>query len=93
MLCLQLLAHFGTSPTEGLTSDQVARARAQYGVNELPTEPPPSIFKLILQQFDDLLVKILLAAAVVDLVRASTSRPTPARESSMTMHWLHNKFN
>lgn len=64
---LQLLAHFDTSPTKGLTPDQVVHARAQYGTNEMPTEPPPSVFTLILEQFDDLLVKILLAAAVIDL--------------------------
>jgi P-type Ca2+ transporter type 2A len=62
-----VLGQFGTNPFEGLSADQVARARAQYGTNELPTEPPPSIFKLILEQFDDLLVKILLAAALIDL--------------------------
>jgi P-type Ca2+ transporter type 2A len=67
VLYVQLLGQFGTNPSEGLTEDQVARARAQYGANELPTEPPPSIFQLILEQFDDLLVKILLAAAVIDL--------------------------
>lgn len=72
---MQLLAHFGTS-ADGLTPDQVARARAQYGTNELPTEPPPSIFKLILEQFDDLLVKILLAAAVIDLVLAMINGET-----------------
>lgn len=56
--------------------DQVARARVQYGRNELPTEPAPSIFKLLLEQFDDLLVKILLAAAVIDLTLAMVNGET-----------------
>jgi hypothetical protein len=73
---VQLLAHFGTSLSRGLTQEQVKQAQAQHGYNELPPEPEPSLFKLILDQFDDLLVKILMLAAVVDLVLAIVNGET-----------------
>ena len=46
----------------------MALARHQYGTNELPADPGTPFWKLVLKQFDDLLVKILIAAAVVSLV-------------------------
>ena len=41
------------------------RRRKIWGTNELPCRPKKPFWKLILKQFDDLLVKILLAAAVI----------------------------
>ena len=41
-----------------------------YGPNELPVEAGKTIFKLILEQFDDLLIKILLPAAIISFVLA-----------------------
>lgn len=41
-----------------------------HGRNELPPDEPKPLWKLIAEQFDDLLVKILLAAAVVDFLIA-----------------------
>jgi magnesium-transporting ATPase (P-type) len=38
--------------------------------SELPAEEGKPLWKLILEQFDDLLVKILLAAACISFVRA-----------------------
>ena len=32
----------GVDPEHGLASEEVQRRLAQYGPNELPTEPPPS---------------------------------------------------
>ena len=50
-------AHFGTSLAAGLTSAQVAAARARYGYNELDKEASKPLWKLVLEQFDDPLVK------------------------------------
>ena len=35
-------ARMGVDPEQGLAADEVQRRLAQYGPNELPTEPPPS---------------------------------------------------
>ncbi|MCP6756522.1 cation-transporting P-type ATPase, partial [Klebsiella pneumoniae] len=42
----------------------------KYGPNELPAEEGKSLLQLILEQFDDLLVKILLLAAIISFVLA-----------------------
>ena len=49
--------HHGVDVTTGLTASQVAEKRAQHGFNELEKEPGKSLFALVLEQFDDMLVK------------------------------------
>ncbi|KAJ9505729.1 hypothetical protein QJQ45_012821 [Haematococcus lacustris] len=58
-------AELQVSVASGLTSAQVAERRQIYGLNELSKEPPTPLWKLILEQFDDTLVKILLGSAAV----------------------------
>ena len=48
-----LTAHHVT-PAKGLTTAQVERLRAEYGANELDKEDGTPLWKLVLQQFDDL---------------------------------------
>merc|ERR1712061_587069 len=62
--------HFGVNTERGLSQDQVKRAREKHGPNELPAEEGKSIWQLVLEQFDDLLVKILLLAAIISFVLA-----------------------
>ena len=59
--------HFKVEATKGLTEAQVSAARETYGYNELPAEENKSILALIIEQFEDTLVQILLLAAVVSL--------------------------
>lgn len=54
----------------GLLADGVQKKRQIYGWNELDKHEGPSILKLILDQFNDTLVRILLAAAVISFVLA-----------------------
>ncbi|KAK6142219.1 hypothetical protein DH2020_000016 [Rehmannia glutinosa] len=54
----------------GLSGDDVEKRRQIYGLNELEKHEGPSIFRLILDQFNDTLVRILLVAAVVSFVLA-----------------------
>lgn len=55
----------------GLTDQQVASQRAIWGTNELDKEDPKSMWALFVEQFDDPLVKILLAAAAVSFAIAT----------------------
>jgi Ca2+-transporting ATPase len=48
----------------------VTALRAEHGTNELAKEEKTPLWKLILEQFDDLLVKILLGAAMLSFVLA-----------------------
>ncbi|XP_065635660.1 calcium-transporting ATPase 1, endoplasmic reticulum-type [Quercus suber] len=54
----------------GLSKEEVEKRRQIYGYNELEHHEGTSIFKLILDQLNDTLVRILLAAAVVSFVLA-----------------------
>ena len=66
----EVIKYFNTDPERGLSSDQVKRHQEKYGPNELPAEEGKSIWQLVLEQFDDLLVKILLLAAIISFVLA-----------------------
>lgn len=66
----EVVNYFGTDPERGLTLDQVKRHQEKYGPNELPVEEGKSLWQLVLEQFDDLLVKILLLAAIISFVLA-----------------------
>jgi Ca2+ transporting ATPase len=66
----QVLEKFNVQPKQGLSSKQIERARLKYGLNELTEDPPTPLWKLILQQFEDQLVIILLLAAIVSFVLA-----------------------
>lgn len=66
----EVLEAFSVDPAKGLTDSQVAEHARIYGKNVLPQEPCTPFWKLVLKQFDDLLVKILIAAAVISFVLA-----------------------
>lgn len=66
----EVVDYFGTDPERGLTESQVKKLQDKYGPNELPAEEGKPLWQLILEQFDDLLVKILLLAAVISFVLA-----------------------
>ncbi|KAB1223977.1 Calcium-transporting ATPase 1, endoplasmic reticulum-type [Morella rubra] len=62
--------HYKVNKKSGLGSDEVERRQKIYGYNELDHHEGPSIWSLVLDQFNDTLVRILLAAAVVSFVLA-----------------------
>lgn len=66
----EVLDFFGVDLGKGLNDSQVALHSKIYGKNVLPEETRTPFWKLVLKQFDDLLVKILIAAAAVSLVLA-----------------------
>ncbi|OEL12831.1 Calcium-transporting ATPase 4, endoplasmic reticulum-type [Dichanthelium oligosanthes] len=66
----ECLAELGVSADRGLSSEEAAARLQRYGPNELERHAAPSVWKLVLEQFDDTLVRILLLAAVVSFVLA-----------------------
>ncbi|XXG94561.1 GTP-binding nuclear protein gsp1/Ran [Hypoxylon texense] len=66
----EVLANFQVDGSSGLTDGQVAELRAKYGKNSIPEEPPTPLWELILEQFKDQLVLILLGSAAVSFVLA-----------------------
>ncbi|XP_050366584.1 calcium-transporting ATPase 3, endoplasmic reticulum-type [Argentina anserina] len=66
----EVLDFFGVDPKRGLTDAQVSEHARLYGQNVLPEEKRASFWKLVLKQFDDLLVKILIVAAIISFFLA-----------------------
>ncbi|KAF2769879.1 calcium transporter ATPase [Teratosphaeria nubilosa] len=66
----EVLEHFNVSEQKGLEEVSVNAARQKYGRNAIPEEPPTPLWELILEQFKDQLVIILLGSAVISFVLA-----------------------
>ena len=60
-----LLTSLQTNPTTGLSDEEANIRREIYGSNKLKAPPTKSLLKLTLEQFDDKLVQILLAVALL----------------------------
>lgn len=52
---------------EGLTDAEVAARQQQHGKNKLPTEHGANLLKLIVSQFTDIMVIVLIVAAIISL--------------------------
>ncbi len=57
-----------TDPSAGLSDEAVAQRLAEYGRNELQSEPPPSKLEVALHQVVDPMNLMLIAVAVVSIV-------------------------
>ncbi|XP_068610599.1 ATPase sarcoplasmic/endoplasmic reticulum Ca2+ transporting 1, like isoform X1 [Brachionichthys hirsutus] len=66
----ECLAFFSVNEQSGLTPDQFKKNLEKFGYNELPAEEGKSIWELVVEQFEDLLVRILLLAACISFVLA-----------------------
>ena len=63
----ELLAQF-ESRKEGLSSAEIATREEKYGKNRLKEAEKKSTLMIFLEQFKDLLVVILIAAAIISMV-------------------------
>jgi Ca2+-transporting ATPase len=61
-----LIHRFGTSVEQGLDEHDVERLRKEFGINELPPPKEKPAWLLFLQEFNDPVIYILLAAGVVN---------------------------
>lgn len=66
----QCLKEYNVKLEKGLSSDDVEKRRVRYGRNELRKEQGKPLWRLVLEQFDDVLVKTLLAAAFISFALA-----------------------
>lgn len=72
----EVLTDLAVDPSQGLSEHEVESRRAKYGSNTLPEQPPTPLWQLILDQFKDQLVLILLGSAVVSFVLALLEEDT-----------------
>jgi len=73
--------HHGTSLKTGLSAKQVAAAREAHGFNELPPEESKSMWALVLEQFDDNLVKVCVRFTLHPSVRPLCPKHPPVADS------------
>ncbi|KAL8499611.1 hypothetical protein ACS0TY_019555 [Phlomoides rotata] len=66
----QCLKEYKVKLDKGLSSYEVEKRREIYGWNELQKEKGKPLWRLVLEQFDDMLVKILLLAAFISFILA-----------------------
>uniref|UniRef100_A0A674NLH0 Calcium-transporting ATPase n=1 Tax=Takifugu rubripes TaxID=31033 RepID=A0A674NLH0_TAKRU len=65
----EVYSYFCVNESTGLSLDEVKRQKEKWGLNELPAEEGKSLWELVLEQFEDLLVRILLLAACISFER------------------------
>ncbi|MFV2016697.1 MAG: cation-transporting P-type ATPase, partial [Candidatus Heimdallarchaeota archaeon] len=61
----ELVSEFKTDTEIGLSTEKVVKASLKYGPNELPTAEGINYFSVLLAQFKDLLVLILIVAGLI----------------------------
>ncbi|KAF3851843.1 hypothetical protein F7725_005198 [Dissostichus mawsoni] len=66
----EVLGFFTVNESTGLSCEQLKKNREKWGTNELPAEEGKSLWELVLEQFEDLLVRILLLAACISFTLA-----------------------
>jgi len=62
---LALAREHGVNPEHGLPEHEVAQRALQHGPNELPSQGRRSLWAMLLEQFSDFMILVLLAAAVI----------------------------
>ena len=65
-----VLKFYGVEEDQGLSTSQVEENRAKYGPNALEEQEKKSMLELIIEQFEDTLVRILLASAMISFLLA-----------------------
>lgn len=66
----EVLTKFSSDPEKGLTDEQVSRLQQQYGPNKLQEKKKKNNLQRFLEQFKDVMILILIGAAVVSFVIA-----------------------
>lgn len=61
----EVFKELNVNPATGLSSDEAKKRLEKFGYNKLKSKPKKSIISLILSQFNDMLIYVLLAAAVI----------------------------
>ena len=67
-----IVEEFGSDKERGLTAEQVTAKLAEFGPNKLREKKKKTMFRRFLDQFKDVMILILIAAAVVSFVIACT---------------------
>ncbi len=75
----ELARGHGVDPAHGLHADQVAQRVLQHGANQLPGRASRSVWSLVVDQFSDFMILVLIAAAVISGVAGACYEPMRQR--------------
>ena len=75
-----ILTRYDTS-LDGLSSSEVQKRQKEYGLNEIAEKPPTPLYILFLSQFVDILIGLLIVAAIAafaigDVIDAAQNMPS-----------------
>src|SRR5438067_12819681 len=73
---MRTLAELSANPASGLTDEAAADSRARHGGNRLAPLPRTPAWRQFLAKFDEPIIRILLAAALLEIVIDLFSAPT-----------------
>ena len=62
----EVLKELNVDPKIGLTTEEVNKRLEKYGQNKLKGKPKKSLFQLFLGQLQDVLIYVLIGAAVIN---------------------------
>lgn len=70
----EVIAHFSTDETKGISSEQAGTLKEKYGENKLKEKKKKTMLERFLEQFKDVMILILLAAAAISFIVAIVER-------------------
>ena len=70
----RLIEKFQVNPKSGLTNEQVKNNQEKYGLNKLKEKKKKGMFRKFLDQFKDVMILILIAAAIISFVIACVEK-------------------
>ena len=70
----RLIEKFQVNPKSGLTNEQVKNNQEKYGLNKLKEKKKKGMFRKLLDQFKDVMILILIAAAIISFVIACVEK-------------------
>lgn len=69
----EILEKLAVDPSKGLSSEEVGKRKEKYGLNKLNSKKQKSLLKMFFEQLNDILIYILLAAAIISGVLGEIS--------------------
>ena len=69
----EVLKELGSNPITGLSQDEVQLKREKFGLNQLETKKPKTLLAMFFAQLNDILIYILIAAAIISALLGETS--------------------
>ncbi|MBW9145351.1 cation-translocating P-type ATPase [Clostridium sp. CM028] len=69
----EVLKELGSNPLTGLSQKETALKREKFGLNELESKKPKTLISMFFSQLNDILIYILIAAAVISALLGETS--------------------